>query len=134
MGDDWDEKSQAETRMSSRLRSPIALGLAVALAAGLLSMGAASRAFATDLLGPEGEAEPLPPPPPLPPPVPVRPIPPLVVAQPRCLIVPQPQSDISGQDVVRFRPTRVCFSRGLLADHLPPPPPPPVRPWWRLYW
>ncbi len=133
MGDDWEQTRLAETRMNFRICSPIALGLAVVLFAGLLSMGSASRAFAADLLGLEGGAEPVPPPP-LPQPVPVRPLPPLVVAQPYCLTVPQPQSDISGQDVIRFRPTRVCFSRGLLADRLPPPPPPPVRPWWRLYW
>jgi hypothetical protein len=128
MGTGRNEKSKAK----SRIGSSVALGLAVVLTAGLFTVAdwAGSRAFATDLLGPEGEAQPLPPPPP----VPVRPLPPpLVVAQPRCLIVPQPQNDISGQDVIRFRPTWVCFSRGLLADRLPPPPP-PVRPWWRLYW
>ncbi|MGA3303189.1 MAG: hypothetical protein ABSC72_07855 [Methylovirgula sp.] len=124
MGDDWDETRKA----APWIGFPIAFALTVSLVPIWNFMG--SRAFAADLLGSEGEAQPVPPSPL----VPVRPLPPpLVVAQPRCLIVPQPQSDISGQDVIRFRPTRVCFSRGLLADRLPPPPP-PVRPWWRLYW
>jgi hypothetical protein len=63
---------------------------------------------------------------------PVPPVPPAAQALPRrpaCIIVPQPQMNLYGEDVMRDRPTRVCVSRGLYADRMPPDPPPP-RPWW----
>lgn len=54
--------------------------------------------------------------------------PPAIVESP-CRLVPQPQTNLAGDDVVRFRRSWVCVSRGLYADRLPPPPP-PNRPWW----
>lgn len=49
-----------------------------------------------------------------------------------CRVVLQPRTNLAGE-VVRFRPSLVCVSRGLYADtHAPPPPTP--RPWWWLPW
>lgn len=53
---------------------------------------------------------------------------PLTIIQNPCRIVMMPESNLTG-DTTRFRPTRVCVSRGLYADTMPPPPPLP-RPWW----
>ncbi|MGB8276527.1 MAG: hypothetical protein WCF20_01115 [Methylovirgula sp.] len=53
--------------------------------------------------------------------------PPAIVESP-CRLVPQPQANLAGE-VVQFRRSWVCVSRGLYADSLPPPPP-PNRPWW----
>ncbi len=50
-----------------------------------------------------------------------------VVAGP-CRLVAQPEANLAGE-VVRFRRSWVCVSRGLYADTLPPPPP-LQRPWW----
>ncbi len=55
--------------------------------------------------------------------------PPPAIAQNPCQLVPLPQTNLAGNDVVRFRRSWVCVSRGLYADRLPPPPP-PDRPWW----
>ncbi|MHB8885116.1 MAG: hypothetical protein ACYC5H_08495 [Methylovirgula sp.] len=53
---------------------------------------------------------------------------PLTIIQNPCRIVMMPESNLTG-DTTRFRPTRVCVSRGLYADTMPPPPP-LQRPWW----
>jgi hypothetical protein len=57
---------------------------------------------------------------------------PRIAAPGPCQMVPQPQTNLAGE-VIGFRPSLVCLSRGLYADRRPPPPPPP-RPWWWLGW
>lgn len=59
------------------------------------------------------------------------PPPPVIAARP-CQMVPQPQANLEGE-VIGYRPTLVCLSRGLYADRHPQPLPPP-RPWWWLGW
>jgi hypothetical protein len=57
---------------------------------------------------------------------------PRITAHGPCEMVPQPRANLNGE-VIRYRPSIVCLSRGLYADRHPPPPPPP-RPWWWLGW
>ncbi len=58
------------------------------------------------------------------------PVPPTIAVPSACHLVPQPRANLAGE-VVRFRPSVVCLSRGVYADTLPPPL--PERPWWWLW-